>query len=133
MAAMGDLDGGVQLFTEALGDSSVHGLICLFGLGGIAELYYRRTIGDLPEDGFFGFEGVTDIVTGEMITDPPEDLLFAGRFGIAYANNDFDTCMALYKAAIERDDEHFATCISTAFKMAANQMSELWKLGVIVA
>ena len=133
VAASGDLHGGSHLLTEALGDNSVHGLICMFGMAGVTELYYKQTIGELPKDGFFGFEGVVDMTTGETISDPPEDLLFAGRFGIAYSNGDAQTCMALYKAACLKSPEHIATCIATMFKLAAGQMRELWSRGVIVA
>jgi len=133
MAASGNLEGGGHALAEALGDSSAQGLICLFGLGSIAETYYRQTIGKLPEGAFYGFESVVDTTTGKAMDDPPEDFLFAGRFGIAYANRDPDACIALFNAAVEGGAEHIATCITTMFKMTAGQLRALWDMGVKIA
>lgn len=44
---------------------------------------------------------------------------FAMRFIVAYANDDRDTCMALFKAAMSVGGDHFTRCVSVLLIQAA--------------
>lgn len=50
---------------------------------------------------------------------------FAMRFIVAYANDDRDTCMALFKAALNMDGDHFTRCVCVLLIQAAEMHRSL--------
>ncbi|WP_327435691.1 hypothetical protein OG279_09495 [Streptomyces sp. NBC_01201] len=87
-------------------NSQMYGVCC--AIAGAGEHVLRRIYGDqAPTDGtgMFVLEGLEP----GAVVDPPE--LFALRFLTAYANNDPDTCMALFSAALQSDGDQYVDSV----------------------
>lgn len=127
--ATGDFEGGVDGFLKALGENRWHGFISLCALAAIARTYFISKLGALPSDGglilYAPFR-----VAGEdrtSIDQMPRGLVFTGRFMVAFANGDISTCIALYEAVEEVDDEgeYFSDCITEMLMNTVDMAKEL--------
>lgn len=97
----------LQTLGEQTDEAQMYGVCCAFA--GAGEMMLRRLYGDqAPTDGN-GMFVLEELVPGAAASDPPQ--AFSLRFITAYANDDPETCMALFNAALHASPSEYVDSV----------------------
>ncbi|SDM47316.1 hypothetical protein SAMN04487981_101636 [Streptomyces sp. cf386] len=94
---------------------NVYGACCAFAEVGKAALV--KFYGDQAPDASQGGMWAMQMLPGKS-PDPAE--VFATRFIVAYANDDKDTAIALFRGALESSDEEYVSSVAQLLATAAS-------------
>ena len=75
-------------------------------LGEMGRQFLALIYGPQPPDGWFG---IVPLPGCDLLNDPAR--AFSIRFVVAASNSDFDTCQALYHAAVQAGDEEYSRSV----------------------